>query len=70
VFWHAEMDALSLIPVHIPSEHPGGEAQRGILKARAAKIPWFLSKVFSFSMGRKQSAEDTIVVHETFGNVR
>jgi hypothetical protein len=35
-----------------PVSLDGGEAQRNILKARAAKIPCYVSEVFAFSTSR------------------
>jgi hypothetical protein len=57
------------LPRHIPSERPGGEARREILKSRAADITQSVSEVFAFATSRTISCEDTAVVLETFGNV-
>ena len=55
---------------HVPSERPGGEARREILKSRAADIPRSVSEVFAYATSRTISGQDTAVVLETFGNVR
>ena len=55
---------------HVPSERPGGEARREILKSRAANISRSVSEVFAYATSRTISGEDTAVVLETFGNVR
>ena len=57
-------------PRHVPSERPGGEARREILKSRAANIPRSVSEIFAYATSRTISGEDTAVVLETFGNVR
>jgi hypothetical protein len=57
------------IPRHVPSERPGGEARRAILKSSAANITRSVSEVFAFATSRTISCEDTAVVLETFGNV-
>ena len=63
-------EAMPLIPLHVPSERPGGEARKEIMKARAANVTRSVSEVFAYSTSRTISAEDTAVVLETFGNVR
>ena len=57
------------LPRHVPSERPGGEARRQILKSRAANITRSVSEVFAYATSRTISCEDTAVVLETFGNV-
>ncbi len=57
------------LPRHVPSERPGGEARRAILKSSAANITRSVSEVFAFATSRTISCEDTAVVLETFGNV-
>ena len=57
------------LPHHVPSERPGGEARRQILKSRAANITRSVSEVFAYATSRTISCEDTAVVLETFGNV-
>ena len=57
-------------PRHVPSERPGGEARREILKSRAANISRSVSEIFAYATSRTISGEDTAVVLETFGNVR
>ncbi len=37
------------LPRHVPSECPGGEARREILKSRAADIPRSVSEVFAYA---------------------
>jgi hypothetical protein len=59
----------SSIPRHVPSERPGGEARRAILKSSAANIPRSVCEIFAFATSRTISCEDTAVVLETFGNV-
>ena len=58
------------LPRHVPSERPGGEARREILKSRAKDIPRSVSEVFAYATSRTLSGQDTAVVLETFGNVR
>jgi hypothetical protein len=58
------------LPRHVPSERPGGEARREILKSRAKDIPRSVSEVFAYVTSRTLSGQDTAVVLETFGNVR
>ena len=58
------------LPRHVPSERPGGEARREILKSRAKDIPLSVSEVFAYATSRTLSGQDTAVVLETFGNVR
>ncbi len=58
------------IPRHVPSERPGGESQREILKSRAKNISRSVCETFSFATSRTVSAEDTAVILETFANVR
>ncbi len=57
------------LPRHVPSERPGGEARRAILKSSAANITRSVCEVFAFATSRTISCEDTAVVLETFGNV-
>ena len=57
------------IPRHVPSERPGAEARRQILKSSAANITRSVSEVFAYATSRTISCEDTAVVLETFGNV-
>ena len=68
VFSSAQDD--DLLPRHVPSERPGGEARREILKSTAANVSRSVSEVFAFATSRTISCEDTAVVLETFGNVR
>ena len=37
---------MPLIPLHVPSERPGGEVRREIMKARAAKVTRSVSEVW------------------------
>ena len=62
-----QAEAMPLIPLHVPSERPGGEARMEIMKARAANITRSVSEVFAYSTSRTISADDTAVVLETFG---
>ncbi len=58
------------IPHHVPSERPGGESRREILKSRAKNISRSVCETFAYATSRTISAEDTAVILETFANVR
>ena len=58
------------VPRHVPSERPGGEVRREILKGRAQNISRSVCETFAYATSRTISAEDTAAVLETFANVR
>ena len=58
------------IPRHVPSERPGGESRREILKGRAQNISRSVCETFAYATSRTISAEDTAAVLETFSIVR
>ena len=62
--------AVPPIPQHVPTERPGGDARRAVMKARAAGLTRSVSEVFALTTSRTMSTEDTAVILETFGNVR
>jgi hypothetical protein len=66
----AFVGAVPPVPRHVPSERPGGEARREILKGRAQNISRSVCETFAYATSRTISAEDTAAVLETFANVR
>ena len=58
------------IPRHVPSERPGGESRREILKSRATNISRSVCENFAYATSRTISEEDTAAILETFSNVR